>query len=644
MTISAAEIDLARAVPIESEIARRGGLGLKRRGKELIGACPKCGGDDRFAVNTAKNLFNCRGCGAAGDVIDLNVFLDGCDFAHAVTSLTGERPQTKANGKHGNGKNGQAAEPTMVDAGEWSYEDEAGNLLFETRRFEYRNANGGFVLKDGKRKKTFRQRRPDPEWGDWIWNLDGVRIVPYRLPELIEAIGNGHPIAVVEGEAKVDLLRSWGIPATCCAGGAGKWKPEHSAFLRGAEVIIVPDNDDAGRKHADIVGSSLQGTAASIRVLELPGLPAKGDVLDWAKAGGTVEQLHDLIERQAKPWAPRSQQDDGKDAGDFASKLLDSAAKQQPNVFNAKGLNQMTFDPIKFVVPGYIVEGLTLFAGKPKLGKSWLLLDFSNAVAEGGYTFFGNVKCEEGDVLYAALEDNQRRLQSRMTKLFGTKDWPARLHFTCEMPRLTEGGLDFLKNWIKSAKRPRLIVIDTLAVVRPLNRKEQGSYDADYAAVKELRDLALTYGIAIVLVHHLRKADADDPFDTVSGTLGLTGAPDTIMILSRNQSRGTILHAKGRDITGIEKAVRFDAGTCTWVVLGDAEAIQKSAERVAIVAVLEEAGAEALTPNQVAAACGRKPESVRKMMTRLFKDGVVKKTSYGKYILAAAATATQAAE
>jgi hypothetical protein len=235
------------------------------------------------------------------------------------------------------------------------------------------------------------------------------------------------------------------------------------------------------------------------------------------------------------------------------------------------------------------VEGLTLFAGKPKVGKSWLLLHAAFAVAEGGLTL-GNAQCEQGNVLYAALEDNPRRLQSRLTKLFGTNDWPARLDFVCEMPRLTEGGLDFIKNWIEKAEHPRLVIIDTLAVVRPPNRKEQGTYDADYAAVKELRDLALKYGIAIILVHHLRKAEADDPFDTISGTLGLTGAPDSIMVIKRD-SGGTTLHAKGRDLIEIEKAIKFDAGTCTWVVLGEAGVIRRSTERSTIVEALGEPGA-----------------------------------------------------
>jgi predicted ATP-dependent serine protease len=125
----------------------------------------------------------------------------------------------------------------------------------------------------------------------------------------------------------------------------------------------------------------------------------------------------------------------------------------------------MSFPPIKYVVPGVIIEGLTLFAGKPKIGKSWLLLHAAIAVARGGFTL-GDIHCPEGDVLYCALEDNKRRLQSRTTKLIGLKDWPRRLIFRTEMPRLAQGGLDWIRDWITSVPEPRLIIIDTLATVR----------------------------------------------------------------------------------------------------------------------------------------------------------------------------------
>jgi hypothetical protein len=242
---------------------------------------------------------------------------------------------------------------------------------------------------------------------------------------------------------------------------------------------------------------------------------------------------------------------------------------------SAEEINAMTFNPIKYVVTGYIVEGLTLFAGKPKIGKSWLLLHAAIAVARGGFTL-GDVHCQEGDVLYCALEDNLRRLRSRLAKLLQTeKDWPRRLDFVVELPRLAQGGLDFIRQWIRRADRPRLVVIDTLAMVRMPNRKDQSTYDADYAAVKDLRALAYEHNVAIVLVHHLRKAEADDAFDTISGTLGLTGAPDTVMVLRRDNT-GTTLHARGRDLTDIEKAVQFDAETCVWTVLGDAGEVRRS--------------------------------------------------------------------
>jgi hypothetical protein len=219
--------------------------------------------------------------------------------------------------------------------------------------------------------------------------------------------------------------------------------------------------------------------------------------------------------------------------------------------FTADELSRMEFEPIKYVVPGFIAEGLTLFAGKPKIGKSWLLMHAAWSVARGDYTL-GGLFCEQGDVFYAALEDNKRRLKSRMDKLFPDVPWPRRLTFKCSMPRLAEGGLDAIKEWIKKCARPRLIIIDTLAMVRMPNRKDQTNYDADYAAVKELRDLAGKSGVAIIILHHLRKAEADDPFDMISGTLGLTGCPDTIMIIYRES--GGVDHRRRRPSAAIRRA------------------------------------------------------------------------------------------
>jgi hypothetical protein len=140
------------------------------------------------------------------------------------------------------------AEPRKIVVACFEYHYNDGTLAFVVERIEYRNPDGSPVLtKDGKPKKRFRQKRPDPDRpGEWIWNVDGVPVVLYRLPELIEAIAAEFFVLIVEGESKVDLLRSWNVPATCCAMGAGKWRDEHSAFLRDAHVMLLPNNDAPG--------------------------------------------------------------------------------------------------------------------------------------------------------------------------------------------------------------------------------------------------------------------------------------------------------------------------------------------------------------------------------------------------------------
>ena len=163
-----------------------------------------------FSINTKKQFWHCRQCDTGGDVIALVRHLDGVNFPTALTTLTGEpAPKTNSHAQVHNtavGREGIAAR--------FDYNDESGNLLFQVRRNEYEMLDGSFILnKDGKHKKTFRQKRPDPaKPGAWIQNVDGVRTIPYKLPELIEAIGLGHEVIIVEGEGKVDLLRTWNIP------------------------------------------------------------------------------------------------------------------------------------------------------------------------------------------------------------------------------------------------------------------------------------------------------------------------------------------------------------------------------------------------------------------------------------------------
>jgi hypothetical protein len=152
----------------------------------------------------------------------------------------------------------------------------------------------------GKPDKTFRPRRPNGK-GGWVDDLDDVARVPYRLPDLVKALVDGATVFIPEGEAKVDALLEWSVPATHIATGT----KDYAELFSEADVILMPDNDAAGWKHVNTVGAALHGIARRIRVLMLPGLPDKGDIIDWVAAGGTAEKLRELAE-QAPAWMPHA--------------------------------------------------------------------------------------------------------------------------------------------------------------------------------------------------------------------------------------------------------------------------------------------------------------------------------------------------
>lgn len=299
----------------------------------------------------------------------------------------------------------------------------------------------------------------------------------------------------------------------------------------------------------------------------------------------------------------------------------------------ASALQHQTFAPIAYVVPGLIAEGLSILAGAPKLGKSWMALDMSLGVA-GGRPVLGGIIPLAGDVLYVALEDTPRRLQTRTDRLLSpfSTVWPTRLTLATHWRRLDAGGLNDIRSWADGVAEPRLVVLDTLAAVRPQRAEREQLYDTDYHALLGLHQLAGERRIALVVVHHRRKADADDPLDTVSGTLGLAGCADTVLVLARG-GQGTTLYVRGRDIEESERAIAWDRGTCRWTLLGDAAEVHRSEGRTAILAALD-AGATAgpISPQEIAAATGIDRANVDRLLGRMVAAGEVIRISRGRYV------------
>jgi DNA primase len=210
----------------------------------------------------------CYGCGARGNVIRFVQETRRLGFLDACAALTGGNipravndmaPSTRGEQPRA-GKDGERRRITHT----YDYFDESGVLLYQVVRLE---------------PKSFRQRQPRPE-GGWRWDMQGVRRVLYRLPELLAAPLE-RTVLVVEGEKDADALATIGRIVTTNVGGAGKWRAEYNETLRGRRVCILPDNDEIGHEHAEQVRAALEGVAGSVCIKELPGLPPKGDVSDW---------------------------------------------------------------------------------------------------------------------------------------------------------------------------------------------------------------------------------------------------------------------------------------------------------------------------------------------------------------------------
>jgi hypothetical protein len=226
-----------------------------------------------FGVDLTTGAWECfAGCGK-GDVFKYLMQRTGRGFKEVLVDLGDEHGLARP----GNGGDGSTAV--------YSYQDENGAELFQVVRGP---------------NKTFWQQRPNGH-GGYIKNLNGVRRVLYRLPELLAR--PGETIFIVEGEKDVDRLHNEGVLATTNSNGAGNWRNEYNAFLTDRDVVIVPDNDAPGRAHASQIARALRGLATSIRVIELPGLPEKGDVSDWLDADHTVTELLELV-GATQPWSP----------------------------------------------------------------------------------------------------------------------------------------------------------------------------------------------------------------------------------------------------------------------------------------------------------------------------------------------------
>lgn len=306
------------------------------------------------------------------------------------------------------------------------------------------------------------------------------------------------------------------------------------------------------------------------------------------------------------------------------------ARERARTAWTADELMAADFPEPKWAVPGILSEGVNLLAGPPKVGKSWLSLGLGLSVAAGGKAM-DTIPVEGGPVLYLALEDTPRRLQSRMGKLLGGQPAPKGLTLATTCPPLPQGGNEAICQWLDRNPNARMVVIDVFAKMRGPSNPGASAYDADYAAVGHAKRIADHYGVAVVLVHHVRKAGSDDFLTEVSGTNGLAGAADATLVLKRSRGQADgVLHVTGRDVDEAEYALQFHAAVGAWQILeGPATDHTIGDTRAAILQYLRaDPGGK---PKDIAAALADVSEdTVRRTCSRMAIDGQLTKNA-GRY-------------
>lgn len=317
-------------------------------------------------------------------------------------------------------------------------------------------------------------------------------------------------------------------------------------------------------------------------------------------------------------------------SGSVLDRIGSELSRRNLQPISAAEILATTYPALRWAVEGIMPEGFALLAGHPKIGKSWLALNMAVSVSHGT-PFLGKFPTVRGRVLYAALEDGQRRIQSRLRDL-GLTSAPPELEFLFDLPKIDDGGLEALAAWLDEHKDTQLAIIDVFNRIRGQRPKGADAYQHDSDQAAKIQKLATTFTTPTLLIHHDRKADSDDWLEKISGTLGTSGTADAVMLLERDRdSANGRLRITGRDLEDRDLGLEFRDGL--WQFIGPGETLELTPERRQILDVLPADGDEGFSPTQIKLAAGMKSvDTVKHALPALVKVGLAKKTSYGRYV------------
>lgn len=458
---------------------------LRGNGDEMSAPCPFHDDQGRhFYANAKTGFYKCQRCEAEGDAFRFYMERHGVDFRAALDAIAKRAGLSLGNG-NGNGQKAKAkrhddharAIPENIKEA-YHYYDEQDAYCFSTVRFE----------EPGK-KKTFRQWTYNFEHQEYVQNIEGVRLVPFNLPTVLPA----NEIFLVEGEKDVESLRNLGVVGSCNPMGAKKWRDEFNDHFRGKHVVILPDNDEPGREHGAMVAKALYPIATSVKVVELPGLPEKGDVSDWIAAGGTQKELYALAD-QTPAYRPEWAMD-CVNAADFMkveivlNPLIDGLMNERESllVCGPSGLGKSV-----------LTLNLALAAGLGNDAGLWGMFPFSRPLR----TLF--IQSENSA---AGTQARLRKIVESMPELVPALDnivLPRDIRMTGELT-----DKDFQRRLVDSCRRfcVDLLVLDPLISFHGQDENDNAAMRRSLDCLTGICDQA---NVGTIVVHHVGKQTTDN--------------------------------------------------------------------------------------------------------------------------------------
>lgn len=451
--------------------------------------------------------------------------------------------------------------------------------------------------------KSFYWQLPEGTKG-----LDGLKVedLPLFGSERIPMFSLEKPVIVTEGEKAATALRHRGYQVLGTVTGAATIpNVDVLKTLTGFRVILWPDNDEPGRLHMFRIARRLRALGIDVCRIPVPDSKPKG----WDAADAEPSEIEALL-AAAEPWEVEPERIPGR-------------------IYTVEELKKVASRALELIVPGLLPEGVTLLAGRPKRGKSWLALQIGLAVSSGG-RFARKIGIPKPrPVLFAALEDGVRRITARIEQLQDVAR-PGNFGILTDMPPLPE-GLELLAPWARE-NRGGLIILDTLSkILRPASAK-QDLYLTNYNIVQNIAEFATMHGVSFLCVFHTRKGEAEDPLDAVIGSTGYTAAVDTVLVLrGQRGDEYTELAVISRDLPENSFALKFDPDHA-WTYIGPADQVRLRGQKRLVLEALEELGGQATTA-QLARALGLPDNHVRPLLARLISDGFVKRHGDGVFVL-----------